>query len=57
MIPQIIVTIWLTTTWIFFVRKMGIKDAHDVFTSVIAATIQISIIVVALYYGGFWAVP
>lgn len=57
MIPQIIATIWLTTTFIFFVRKMGITDARDVFISVIAATIQITIIVVALYYGGFWTAP
>jgi hypothetical protein len=56
MIPQIIVTVWLTVKWIGTIRSLGTDGTKDTFTSTVAATVNIAIPVVALYYGNFWSI-
>jgi len=54
MLPQIIVTVWLTITWVFITREL--TEEADFVPAVIAALVHISVLVIALAYGGFWNV-
>lgn len=54
MIPQIIVTAWLTITWLVIAEQIAITLHWDNVDARILALIFVAIVVVALYFGNFW---
>ena len=56
MLPQIIVTIWLTVTWLIIAVVLDIERCFDMATVVVLSTIYVAIAAVALHFGGFWSI-
>lgn len=55
MIPQIIVTAWLTFMGVHLAETYK-KEGNKTPDAVAGATLVIAIVVVALYFGNFWSV-